>query len=188
MFELMNSPSHYYLQNFNASDLNAVIPMWKGLAYAQAIPDDICREILEEICRVSFKFELLLLDRYLYDVKPRDWVPEDGEVFSELDASSREDRNIKVVGAVMLDAECLGFAAIDLDRRREAYLGLYNVMKGWNHYRTSPMSDSTHAQAEKLKGRVTSEEFPPIEYYLAYYYISTFAKFFKRPPTLPYSL
>lgn len=137
---------------------------------------------------MSFKYELLLLDRYLYDVKPRDWVPEDGEVFSDLDASSREDRNVKVIGAVLLDADTLGFATMDLDCRREAYRGLYSVMSGWNHYRTLPMSDSTHAQVEKLSGPLTLAEFDMVAYYLGYYYISSFAKFFKRPPTLPYTL
>lgn len=79
------------------------------------IPDDICREILEEIFRLSFKYEFLLLDRYLYDVKPRDLIPEEGEVVSDLDAATREERNIKVIGAVMLDGDSLGFIGGDIN-------------------------------------------------------------------------
>lgn len=183
-----NSNAHSYCQDFDPSNLSAILPTWKGQTYERLIPDDICREVLEEIFRVSFKYELLLLDRYLYDVRPRDLIPEDGEVLTDLDASTREERSIKVIGAVMLDTDILGFAAADLDTRREAYLGLYNVMNGWNVYRTAGMSGGTHKEAQKLSGTLTLEELKPIEYRLTYHYIHAYAKFFKRPPTLPYRL
>lgn len=164
------------------------MPTWKGQTYEQLIPDDIYRQILEEITRVSFKYELLMLDRYLYDVRPKDTIPEEGELVGELDASTREERNIKVIGAVLLDTEVLGFISTDLNTRCSAYSGFYNVMNGWNHYRTSPMSESIHRHAERLTGPLTLAEFREIEYYISYYYISSFAKFFKRPPILPYRL
>lgn len=182
------SITHAASQSFDSSNLTTTSPAWKGKIYESLLPDDICREILEEIFRLSFKYEFLLLDRYLYDVRPRDLIPEEGEVVSDLDASTREERNIKVIGAMMLDTEILGFTAGDINTRREAYLGFYNVMKNWNHYRTSPMSDSIHRHAEQLTGSLTLVELNSIEYYLAYYYISSFAKFFKRPPILPYRL
>lgn len=175
-------------QGFDVSNLSSIAPTWKGRTYEQLIPDDICREILEEISRESFKNELILLDQYLYDVRARNMTPEEGELLTELDASTREERNIKVIGALFLDTDVLRFNSTNLNTCREAYLGFYNVMNSWNHFRTSPMSDSIHKQAEKLTGTLALADFWDIEYYLVYYYISTFAKFFKRPPILPYRL
>lgn len=182
--------SYTYLpcQDFNSSDLSTILPTWKGHTYEALIPDDVCREILDEIFRVSFKHELLLLDRYLYVVKPRDSIPEEGEIVTDVDASTREERNIKLIDALRLDTDVLGFAASDPDTRRHSYLGLYHVMNGWSVYRNSGMSDGTHEEAQKLFGTLTSEELRPIAYRLAYHYIHSYAKFFKQPPTLPYCL
>lgn len=174
-------------QDFDASNLSSIVPTWKGQQYVDFLPDDVCREILEEIFHVSFKCEFLLMDRYMYEVQSRDVPPEDGEVLDDLDASTREERNLKVIGALMFEMEVLGLAATDVEIRRQAFHGLYRVMKSWVN--TLNLSAGTKRAAEKLSSAsVSLEDLKLAEYRLAYHYIWSYATFFKRAPTLPYRL
>ncbi|KAE9390717.1 hypothetical protein BT96DRAFT_1001993, partial [Gymnopus androsaceus JB14] len=170
--------------DFDISNLNSIVPAWKDKKYEGLIPDDVCREVLEEIFCMSFKEELLLLDRYLYTVKSRD--SEEGEVLDDLDASTREERNIKVIGAVILDTDVLGGASASVDTRQNAFYGLFKVMNGWTKGPSLP--DGSYRAGEKLSEMVSEEDLKFGEYCLAYHYILTYANFFKWPPTLPYRL
>lgn len=166
------------------ANLHLVVPTWKDRKYEGSIPDDVCREILEEIFRISFKSEMLLLDRYLYTVKSKE--SEEGELLDELDASTREERNIKVIGAVMLEGDVLGVASASAETRRKAFYGLFKVMTGWTQGPLLP-EGSCYA-AEQLSGAVSVSEADLYlgEYYIAHHYILCYANFFKRAPTLPY--
>ncbi|KAE9405625.1 hypothetical protein BT96DRAFT_988150 [Gymnopus androsaceus JB14] len=59
--------------SIDLSNLQAIIPSWNGPEFPRAIPDETCREILAEIFQVaiSFKFEVLLADRFLYELQPQ---------------------------------------------------------------------------------------------------------------------
>ncbi|KAE9387636.1 hypothetical protein BT96DRAFT_1004920 [Gymnopus androsaceus JB14] len=170
--------------DFDISNLNSIVPAWKDKKYEGSIPDDVCCEVLEEIFRMSFKEELLLLDRYLYTVKSRD--SKEGEVLDDLDVSMREERNIKVIGAVILDTDVLGVASASVDTHQNAFYGLFKVMNGWTKGPSLP--DGSYRAGEKLSETVSEEDLKFGEYCLAYHYILTYANFFKRPPTLPYQL
>lgn len=75
-----------------------------------------------------------MADRYLYVLKPESDQgsmavdAEDGEVLDadELDATTREERNIKVMAALPgLDDEVLGFGSFDLTLRQQTLYGFY---------------------------------------------------------------
>ena len=103
------------------------------------IPDNVAHDVFYEIFRVSFTQELLMADRYLYEVKPDEH--EDEELANELDASSREERNLKVMGAIpgMLDGGDLGFGSSNDSLCQRSLYGLHCVMKGCLHgYNISP--------------------------------------------------
>lgn len=100
---------------------------WKDKRYEGTLPDNVCRDVLEELFCISFKSEILLLNRYMYTVKSRD--AENGELLNDLDVSTCEERsNIKVIGAVMLDANVLGVVSASADTRQNAFYGLFKVM------------------------------------------------------------
>lgn len=87
----------------------------------------------------------------------------------------------------MFDTEVLGLAATDVETRRQAFYGLYRVMKSWVN--TLNLSAGTRRAAEKLSSEaVLLEDLKMAEYRLAYHYIWSYATFFKRAPTLPYRL
>lgn len=82
------------------------MPRWKGLEYPEYIPDKIYREVLNDIFKKSFKREFLLADSAFYELKPVGFdnamqgVAEVGEVQNfdaDLDASTREDHNVKIM-------------------------------------------------------------------------------------------
>ncbi|KAF9025009.1 hypothetical protein BDZ89DRAFT_96333 [Hymenopellis radicata] len=83
--------------------------VWRGLTLAanQIPPADVAQQILWELFEVNFRYDLLVLDRACYDLKPKGFdAPrpgdEDGQVlpYDELDASSFGDRQMRVVGAI----------------------------------------------------------------------------------------
>ncbi|KAJ3729247.1 hypothetical protein C8R42DRAFT_715547 [Lentinula raphanica] len=168
--------------NIDLDNLQAVVPSWKGLQYPNDIPAVICQQILLEISCISFSEELLMADWFFYEVTDE---IEEGE--DELAATSRQDRNMKVLNAIpglMNDGE-MGFGSQDLIRRRRSLQGLHNIMSGWT--RTARMSHVSTSMVSRLQDSVTltSAELEDIEFHLAYHYIISFADFFKRAPVLP---
>lgn len=127
-----------------------------------------------------------MADRYLYELKPDN--SEDGEVFDELDASSREERNLKIMGAIpgMLDGGDLEFGSTDDFLRQQSLYGLHRVMRGWT--RRPSMALSSLKIVERLQGPtiLALDEIDDAEYHVAYHYIRCFAEFFKRAPVLPH--
>lgn len=175
------------LQNLDLSQLNTIIPTWKNQKFPNSIPLNVCREILEEIFRISFNVEVLLADHFLYVVNHARGANEPGEVIDELDASSREDRNLKVIEALMFDQGLLGFTSTDNAVCQRTLFAFYRVMCGWT--RMPRMHHSSRAKVERLGGPVLSsmEEVERLEYYIADHYIITFSDFFKRAPVLPHA-
>ncbi|KAF8867901.1 hypothetical protein CPB85DRAFT_1169993, partial [Mucidula mucida] len=50
------------------NNLGSIAPTWNNTVYEpRQIPQNVCRQILWEIYTISFRFELLILDGYLYE-------------------------------------------------------------------------------------------------------------------------
>ncbi|KAF9062005.1 hypothetical protein BDP27DRAFT_1428353 [Rhodocollybia butyracea] len=64
------------------TDLSQASSVWNGRMYTR-LPDSIQMQVLQEIFKISFKQEFLLLDRYLYKLVPR---REEGEIKDEFEA------------------------------------------------------------------------------------------------------
>ncbi|KAE9389431.1 hypothetical protein BT96DRAFT_1003241 [Gymnopus androsaceus JB14] len=84
--------------NIDISNIGSVVATWNGQKMPGRIPDNVVHDVFYEIFWVSFTQELLMADRYLYEVKPDEH--EDEELANELDASLHEERNLKVMGAI----------------------------------------------------------------------------------------
>lgn len=157
----------------------------------QAIPADICQQILQEIFDISFRMELLMLDRYLY-IPQEDLNDSNDDTTltgDELDATSREDRNLKVSSKLFSDST--PFTSADFAIRRNTLYVFYKVMRSWEvGGRARSMAHESIEKAETLgrSNTMTWKELEKIEYHLAYFYITTFADFFKRAPVLPHFL
>ncbi|KAE9389076.1 hypothetical protein BT96DRAFT_1003610 [Gymnopus androsaceus JB14] len=123
--------------DFDISNLNSIVPAWKDKKYEGSIPDDVYREVLEEIF-----------------LKSRD--SEEEEVLNDLDASMHEERNIKVIGAVILDTDVLGVASTSVDTRQNAFYDLFKVMNGWTKGPSLP--DGSYCAGEKLSEMVSEED------------------------------
>ncbi|KAJ3725284.1 hypothetical protein C8R42DRAFT_640173 [Lentinula raphanica] len=168
--------------NIDMDNLQAVVPSWKGRQYPTDIPADICQQVLLEISCISFSEELLMANWFFYEVSDE---IEEGE--DELAATSRQDRNMKVLSAVpgLMNAGEMGFGSQDLLLRRKSLQGLNNIMSGWS--RTARMSTVSSSIVSRLQesAALTSAELEDIEFHLAYHYIISFADFFKRAPVLP---
>lgn len=125
----------------------------------------------------------MLTDRYLYEVRGgHDTVDDDVE------STSREERNLKVVDILFTDNDSLAFLSNDPELRQHALYGMFRIMSGWT--RMPGMSWNTVREARRLAGPgiLSATELQHIESLLAYYYVVTFADFFKRAPVLPHCL
>ncbi|KAJ3898183.1 hypothetical protein F5879DRAFT_995056 [Lentinula edodes] len=170
------------------SDLQNVVPRWQNKEVAGRIPDDICRQVLHEIYTISFKAELLLADQYLYELQSEGFDG-DGKGYDELDASSREDRKIKVMSFMPgFTTGVIGFGSGDQGERQRSIYALYKLMCSWTRV-PSPASD-THNYLVKLEPKKYPSRsiLDHAERLVAYHYIISFADFFKRAPVLPHVL
>ncbi|KAJ3833072.1 hypothetical protein F5878DRAFT_665976 [Lentinula raphanica] len=169
------------------SNLKNIIPQWKGQQYPNNIPDAICTEILDEIIRISFKTELLAADRYLFDPKPNiEEGLEEGEVVYELGGMSHAQRLDKIVAIPGLVTGNMGFGSPNRSNRQEAVYNLYCIMQGWG-FGYGVSSKLEHVVQSLRPDREPSvSEIDTAEYHVAYHYISVFADYFKRAPTIPH--
>lgn len=163
-----------------------MVATWNGQEYSVRIPDDIVQDVLYKIFWVSFTQELLMADRYLYEVKPEDC--EDGELADELDAYSREEHNLKVMGAIpgMLEGTDLGFGSSDDSLCQCSLHGLHRVMRGWSRSRAMPASSFRIAEGLEVPSILPPNKIEGAEYHIAFHYIRSFADFFKCAPVLPH--
>lgn len=119
--------------------MKAVIPTWKGQVFPGRIPDAVFTEVLADIFAMSFKQEFLFLDQYLYPLREEGFDmqldSEAGEVtsFDDLDASSREERIVKVTTSIpgFMEGEVLGLASSDFAVRQHTLYAIYRVTCGW---------------------------------------------------------
>ncbi|KAF9065392.1 hypothetical protein BDP27DRAFT_1424846 [Rhodocollybia butyracea] len=52
------------------SKLGEVVPVWRDTTYPDHIPDNVVRKILDEIQSMSLRWEIMLADKYLYNLLP----------------------------------------------------------------------------------------------------------------------
>lgn len=105
----------------------------------------------------------------------------------DLDATSREERNIKVMAAIPgLNDEVLGFGSPDLSLRQQTLYGFYRVMLGWTRMPGPHYSVCDVANQLVARDVVAPDILDHAEYLLAHFYIITFADFFKRAPVCPH--
>lgn len=83
-------------------NLQAIVPHWAGTQYTGHIPDDVYHHVLANIITTSFKLELVMADFAFYELKPPGFdnvqieEGEDSGFDPELDASTHDDRTIKL--------------------------------------------------------------------------------------------
>lgn len=178
--------THGLEQNIDLSTIGSVVAAWNGQQYPARIPEAVAQDVFYEIFWVSFTQELLMADRYLYEIKPDD--QEDGELADDLDACSREERNLKIMGVIpsMLDGTDLGFGSSDDSFWQRSLYGFHRVMRGWTRSRAMPPSSFRIAEALEGPTVLPLDEIENAEYHIAFHYIRTFADFFKRAPVLPH--
>lgn len=116
-------------------------------------------------------------------------VAQEGEVVDDLDAITREERNLKVMAAIPgLDevVQALGFGSPDLDLRQRTLYGFYRVMLGWTCMPGPHLTVCETAQKLAAYDVVAPDIIDYAEYLLAHFYIAIFADFFKRAPICPH--
>ncbi|KAJ3831778.1 hypothetical protein F5878DRAFT_647350, partial [Lentinula raphanica] len=128
--------------------LDTVVPEWQGQHFVSDLPPDVCREILEEIIHISFKSELLLADRFLYQSDPscmNDAVAEEGQIHDDLAASNSTDRFQKVAALPGIIDGHMGFGSSSPALRQEGVYNLFRIMRGWGFsYGVPAMSAVLH--------------------------------------------
>ncbi|KAJ3833209.1 hypothetical protein F5878DRAFT_665846 [Lentinula raphanica] len=172
------------------TNLEAIVPEWKGNQIHADLPPQACTEILDEIIHLSFKSELLLADRFLYKLDPipfNEESVEEGQIQDDLAASNMMDRSIKVAAIPGIITGHMGFGSPSLAARQEGIYNLYRIMRGWGFSYEIPAS--TRMFLERLApGQVSvPNELDRAEYLIALHYISTYADYFKRAPVIPHA-
>ncbi|KAJ3729556.1 hypothetical protein C8R42DRAFT_715841 [Lentinula raphanica] len=183
------------------SHLDAIVPQWKNQPVTGPIPNNIAREILDEILAFSFKYELLLIDQFLYDYPPSplpsdpaevsmDSSPdlEPGEVVDDLSAPTRARRFQKLISSVPgLQEGRMGFGSPDNSLRQEAVFSLYRIMTGWGFSYSFPLAARPVLDALAPGYRPSATELDQAEDAIAHHYIGSFTDFFKRAPIIPHA-
>lgn len=186
--------------------------MWRGMSIASGAnpPTSSARQILYKLFEVNFRYELLFLDRACYELQPEGFdqqalssedSPKEGEVsqpnYDNLDASLFGDRQVQILAAIPHFNSSLipgdnndgqnGFVSHDAERRREAYVGLYRVMRTW--CRVPSLCPQTVMAAERLVSGSTDDlALATAESGLAYHYTLCYFTVIGRPPLLPHGL
>ncbi|KAF9023048.1 hypothetical protein BDP27DRAFT_1438654 [Rhodocollybia butyracea] len=127
------------------TNLSQAAAIWRGYMYSGPLPDNIQREILQEIFEISFKQEFLLLDRYLYRLVPQG---EDGELEDEYDASTREDRNL-IIQDSLFGHGPPAFNHSNPRLHQDMLYALFRIMMGWTRS-GRPMHIKTISDGERL--------------------------------------
>ncbi|KAJ3757805.1 hypothetical protein EV360DRAFT_83679 [Lentinula raphanica] len=182
------------------SHLDAIVPQWKNQPVTGPIPNAVAREILDEILAFSFKYELLLIDQFLYDYLPTP-LPSDpevsmdsfldlelGEIVDDLSAPTRSRRFQKLIALVPgLQQGRMGFGSADNDLRQEAVFSLYRIMTGWGFSYSFPSAARPILDALAPGHRPSATELDQAEDAIAHHYIASFVDFFKRAPIIPHA-
>jgi hypothetical protein len=137
---------------------------------------------LNEIFDISFRQEFLLLDRYLYVLVPTFAGDATGDEFG---ASTREQHNINIEAALFSNGPP-PLSTTDLTVRQATLYTMFQIMRGWTA--PTPMVSETGEDGKRLApcSACSKEELDATEYYLAYFYIFSFAECFRRAPLLPH--
>ncbi|KAJ3746907.1 hypothetical protein EV360DRAFT_89979 [Lentinula raphanica] len=170
--------------------LDTVVPEWEGQQFVSDLPSLICREILDEIIHFSFKSELLLADRFLYQFDPscmNEDVAEEGQIHDDLAASNSIDRLQKVTSLPGIINGHLGFGSPNSASRQEGVYNLFRIMRGWGFSYGIPASMSVYLEQIGPGQTPELDILEHAEYLVALHYISTYADFFKRAPVIPHS-
>ncbi|KAJ3748226.1 hypothetical protein EV360DRAFT_89803 [Lentinula raphanica] len=159
------------------SHLDAIVPQWKNQPVTGPIPNNIAREILDEILAFSFKYELLLIDQFLYDYPPSPLPSDPAEVLMDsspdLEPGLQEGR--------------MGFGSPDNSLRQEAVFSLYRIMTEWGFSYSFPLAARPVLDALAPGYRPSATELDQAEDAIAHHYIGSFTDFFKRAPIIPHA-
>ncbi|KAJ3766647.1 hypothetical protein FB446DRAFT_849579 [Lentinula raphanica] len=181
------------------SHLDAIVPQWKNQPITGPISNAIARDILDEIFAFSFKYELLLIDQFIYNYPQSssdslegsmDASPdvEPGEVVDDLSAPTRSRRFQKLMSPVPgLQQGRMGFGSANSDVRQEAVYSLYRIMTGWGFSYTFPSTKCHILDALSPGHSPNVTELDKAEYAVAHHYIASFADFSKRAPIIPHA-
>ncbi|KAJ3780132.1 hypothetical protein GGU10DRAFT_381130 [Lentinula aff. detonsa] len=170
------------------NNLSSVVPIRKKEEIEADILDTISHEILHETITMSFKYELLIADRYLYKLEP-DVMQEvigEGQIQDDLAAPTRAQHLKKILTIPGMVNGNLGFGSSDKVFHQQGIYNLYCIMRTW----TLPYGVSSDAST--FLGRLTPDKSPTIsdidhaEYLVAYHYVSSFSDYFKRALTVPH--
>lgn len=173
-----------------------MIPCWNGQELPHRIPDNIYREVLHQLCKESFKRELLLADHVFYELKPvgfDDMETEQGKLGGydmNLDASNRKDRDVKLHAWIpgLLSGGETGFESVDLATRQHSAYALFRVLLGWTRipifgletemklHRLAPGNDVSELEVREGCFRVCR------------HYVVSYAEYFERAPIVPHTL
>lgn len=180
--------THSQSKSLDLSNLANIVPQWSEQPLTGVVPDIICRQIISEICTVSFRNEFLLADYFLYVLQPEGFEDqESGQVVNDLDSSSREGRMMKIMDAIpgFYEGRNLELGSTDPVKRQRSWYALFCAMSGWT--KVPKMAGESERLLEKLAGPdlASPEVLDAAEYHGAFYYIASFADFFKRAPVLP---
>lgn len=167
--------------------MDAVVPEWQGELHESDLPLQVCVQIIAEVIRLSFRYELCLVDAWLYELAPNNVgeAAEDGQIEDELAASNRMDRYIKLTALPgLLSGQC-GIGAPNPLTHQEGVYNLFRVMRGWRYPYGVSHHMSTLLQRLAPGQSPSPDDLERAEYQVALHYISSFTDFFKRAPILP---
>lgn len=162
-----------------------VVPEWEGELHESDLSLQVCKEVTAEIIRLSFKYELCLVDAWLYALAPAN-LGEAAE--DELAASNRLDRYTKLTALPGVLSGQFGIGDSNPVTRQEGVYNLFRVMRGWGQPYDVPGPMSTFLQRLAPGQSPSPDDLERAEYLVAFHYISNFADFFKRAPILPRTL
>lgn len=137
-----------------------------------------------------------MADSIFYELKPvgfDDVDNEQGEVVNfdpDLDASTREDRNVKVmtwIPGFMNNGE-MGFESLDLAICRRSAYALFRVMLGWTKMPGFPRN--TERWLHTLAPGYDIADADIIEgcFQVCFHYVISYADYFQRAPMVPHTL
>ncbi|KAL0059302.1 hypothetical protein AAF712_013950 [Marasmius tenuissimus] len=177
--------------SLDLTNLGAAPVMWQGtsLTLFSLPPKPVVQEILWELFKVNFRYELVALDRFCFQ--------------TGVSIAEREQEVLGLVShlnnSLVPEGTAQGrirFASTDLNTaagRRHALHSLYRVMAGWTGgpgQLPRPLEDGAVDARLDITGTsdVPIGDFEALEFAVVHHYISVFRSVFHRAPLLPHAL
>lgn len=152
---------------------------WHGVEVTNNTLDDVlCREVIWELCRLSFRYELLTIDSIIVRRK----------TISLDEAAQRLQWINEVMGGTMIaetstfPSSDIGLAAPDLVERAKALQAFRKLMQCW------PNVPAELGNVDVPLNTLTPSEILAVERGIARFYILTFVRHSARAPVLPHCI